>query len=114
MEELKYTKKDIEILRITNLLSSTSMELKETIQEEIDHRIATSWRKFWSLKRLLLNRSVSIKQRLRLFDSTVGCCMLWCCRSWTSRVQEVKRIVTAVKFVKRIAKKKPGSSNASR
>jgi len=73
----------------------TVVALKETTQVEIDHRIATSWRKFWSLKRLLLNRSVSIKQRLRLFDSTVGCCMLWCCRSWTARVQEVNRINTA-------------------
>ena len=69
--------------------------LKDTTQVEINHRIATSWRKFSSLKRLLLNRKVSIKQRLRLFDSTVGCCMLWCCRSWTPRVQDVKRINTA-------------------
>ena len=88
----------------------TVVSLEDTTQVEIDHRIATSWRRFWALKRLLLNQNVSIKQRLRLFDSTVGSCMLWCCRSWTPRVQEVKRINSAWhSMLRRICKNSRGS-----
>ena len=50
----------------------TVLTLEDTTRTEIDHRIAAAWRKFWALKRLLLNRKVSIKQRLRLFDATGG------------------------------------------
>ena len=37
----------------------------------------------------------SVKRRLRLFDSTVGSCVLWCAQSWTLRVDEQRLLRSA-------------------
>ena len=33
--------------------------------------------------------------RLKLFDATVGSCALWCCRSWTPRLEELRQLRVA-------------------
>jgi hypothetical protein len=73
-------------------LLGTALSLDDFTGIEIDNRIAVGWRKFWSLKRLLLNRSFSLKKRLLLFDSTVTECVLWGAESWTPRVGELNRL----------------------
>ena len=55
----------------------TMLPLEDVTPVEIQHRVALGWRKFWALKRLLLNQAVSRKKRLRLFDSSVGSCVLY-------------------------------------
>ena len=50
---------------------------------------------FWGLKKLLMNREISMTRRLRLFDSTVTSCLLWCCESWTPRAAELRELVVA-------------------
>ncbi len=49
----------------------TSLSLDGVTKNEADNRIAIGWRKFWAMRRLLLNGKVSAKKRLRLFDATV-------------------------------------------
>ena len=73
----------------------TVIALSDATKCEIDNRIATGWRKFWSLKRLLLNDKVSIKKRFKLFDTTVGSCVLWCSESWTPRAEELRQLRAA-------------------
>ncbi len=63
----------------------TSLSLLDVTKPEIDHRIAVGWRKFWAMKRLLLNGNVSLKKRLHLFDSTVGSTVLYASHAWTPR-----------------------------
>ena len=58
-------------------------------------RIAIGWRKFWALKPMLMNRKVSRKKRLRLFDATVGSSVLYGSHAWTPRTDEVAEIRTA-------------------
>ena len=62
-------------------LLGTSVPLEDPTGQEVEHRIACGRRKFWALKRLLLNRSYSLRKRLRLFNSTVTECALWGCES---------------------------------
>ena len=73
----------------------TSLSLLDTTASEIDHRIAVGWSKFWALKRLLLNRNVSIKKRLQLFDSTVGSSILYGSHAWTPRTGEMRKVHSA-------------------
>ena len=73
----------------------TTLALADVTGCEILHRIACAWRKFWSLKKLLLNPGVSMRCRLKLFDATVGSCALWCCRSWTPRFEELRHLRVA-------------------
>ena len=50
---------------------------------------------FWSMKRLLMNKNLSIHRRFRLFESTVCKCVLWCCESWTPRAEEARALKVA-------------------
>ena len=47
------------------------------------------------MKRLFLNRKVSAKRRLRLFDVTLGGGVLWCAESRKHRVEEMKKLRSA-------------------
>ena len=50
----------------------TSLALQDVTAVEVEHRISCAWRKFWSMKQLLLNRGASVHRRLQLFVVTVG------------------------------------------
>ena len=84
----------VEVLAVGEPLTilGTALALSDTTQQEIPNRIATGWRLFWSMKQLLLNRKISVKRRLKLFDSTVGSCVLWCCQSWSLRREEERKL----------------------
>ena len=47
------------------------------------------------MKRLLINRNVSINRRLKLFESTVSKCVLWCTESWSPRAEELRELDVA-------------------
>ena len=72
----------------------TALSLRDVTACEVQHRIKTGWRLFWSLKALLLKRNSSLKRRLRLLDSFVGSCVLWCAKSWTLRTEEIRFLKT--------------------
>jgi hypothetical protein len=76
-------------------LLGTVLALEDSTRIELQNRIAAGWRMFWSMKSLLMNLKVTIKKRLKLFDSTVASCVLWSCQSWTPRMDELKRLRSA-------------------
>jgi hypothetical protein len=71
------------------------LSLSELSSHTICDRVAAGWRKFWALKQLLLNRRLSLRRRLKLFDATVSGTVLWSCESWTPRVAELRQLETA-------------------
>ena len=72
----------------------TRLSMEDPTKAEIANRMAIGWRKFWALKRLLLNRKVSVKKRMRLFDSTVGNSVLYGTHAWTPREDELRKMRT--------------------
>ena len=50
---------------------------------ELDNRLAMGWAAFFKLKGALCNRQIPLKDRLRLFESTVTPCVLYACGTWT-------------------------------
>ena len=71
-------------------LLGTMVHLDDVTKHETNNRIAADWRIFWGMKRMLLNRRVFINRRLKLFESTVSSCVLWCSESWTPRAEELR------------------------
>ena len=52
---------------------------------------------------MLKNHKISVKRRLRLFDTTVGSVVLYGCESWTPRVEELRALeVTRRAMLRRI------------
>jgi hypothetical protein len=81
----------------------TILTLTDVSANALEHRVAAGWKSFWSMKRLLLNRKISLRRRLRLFDRTVSSCVLWGCQSWTPRVGELRSLeVTRRAMLRRI------------
>ena len=72
----------------------THLALQNATQFEIDHRIALAWRKFRALKSLILNRNVSRRRRLHIFDASVGSSFLFGAHTWTPRVEELRKMQT--------------------
>ena len=77
------------------VLLGTLLNLTDATKHEIDNRIASGWKTFWGMKKLLLNQKVSVSRRLRLFDATVGNCVTWCCESWSPRAEELHKLEVA-------------------
>jgi hypothetical protein len=73
----------------------TALALQDPTECEVRNRIASGWRLFWGMRPLLLNYKSSLNRRLRLFDATVGSCVLWCAQSWSPRVEELRLLKTA-------------------
>ena len=71
-------------------LLGTMVHLDDVTKHDISNRITAGWRMFWGMKRILLSRRVSINRRLKLFESTVSSCVLWCSESWTPRAEELR------------------------
>ena len=72
----------------------TNLSLEDPTQAEVQHRIAVAWRKFWAMRRSLLNVRVSRRKRLQLFDTTVGSSLLYGTHAWTPRVEEFRNMRT--------------------
>ena len=89
----------------------TVLDLEDPTKLEIENRIAVSWRMFWGMSKLLLNRKISINRRMKVFDSTVASCVLWCTESWTPRVEELRKLEGARRsMLRRILGSKRGST----
>jgi len=73
----------------------TALHLEDPTKLEMENRIATAWRMFWGMSKLLTNQKISINRRLRVFDSTVGSCVMWCTESWTPRAEELRLLERA-------------------
>lgn len=69
-------------------LLGAHLSLQDATVCELQYRISSGWR----MRRLLLNNKITVKRRLKLFDSTVSSCILWCTVSWTPRVDELKQL----------------------
>ena len=81
----------------------TMLSLTDATKAEIEHRVATGWRKFWAMQKMLLNKDVSLSCRLKLFDTSVGACVLYGSNSWTPRAAEIRFLTAAQnKMLRRI------------
>ena len=73
----------------------TMLPLEDVTPVEIQHRVAMGWRKFWAMQKMLLNKDVSLPCRLKLFDTSVGACVLYGSNSWTPRAAEIRILMVA-------------------
>ena len=61
------------------------LSIDEFHNTELDNRLAMGWASFFKLKGALCNRQVPLKDRLKLFESSVTPCVLYACGAWTMK-----------------------------
>jgi len=59
---------------------------------EFKHRISRAWASFNVHKDELLNKRYPLKQRLKLFNSTVGASVLYGCETWVLKADQQRRL----------------------
>ena len=92
-------------------LLGTTLSLTDVVGTEIPSRLAASWRLSYGMNKLLLNSSVSVYERMQLFDATVTSCALWCAESWTLRSSEIQQLRSAQRaMLRRIARVRRSSN----
>jgi hypothetical protein len=68
------------------------LSFKNTHRVEVESRIAKAWRKFMSLKSALCSKHYPLKQRMKLFESTVTAVVLYGSCTWTMTADLEKRL----------------------
>ena len=63
-------------------------------QVEFENRMASAWGAFFKFKASLCNRHVSLKHRLKLFESCVTPCALYASGTWTVTVEMQHKLST--------------------
>lgn len=55
---------------------------KEDTNKEIDRRICNTWKRFWSLKEIMKNKKIAIKEKRKVFEMCLSPCLTYGCQTW--------------------------------
>ena len=61
---------------------------------EFANRLASAWAAFFKSKEVLCNRSVPLRDRLKLFECSVTPCVLYACGTWTMTSASERKLTT--------------------
>ena len=68
------------------------LSVDEFREAELDNRLAMGWAAFFKLKGALCDRQVPIRDRMKLFESSVAPCVLYACGTWTMTAEMVSKL----------------------
>ncbi|XP_062532938.1 uncharacterized protein LOC134201709 [Bombyx mori] len=73
-QELEYVS---EYVYLGQLVSPT-----ESMQKEIERRIANTWKKFWSLSEVMKNKEMPMAEKRKVFNVCILPCLTYGCQTW--------------------------------
>ena len=68
------------------------VSFKQTMEKELKRRIAIAWRTFWSLKFILLDRTLIRRLRFEALESCIFPALLYGCQTWKLTENQRKKI----------------------
>ena len=76
---------DVQVLQNgeTEKYLGSKFSVEDFRQAELSNRLAMGWAAFFKLKGALCDRQIPIKDRMKLFESSVTPCVLYACGCWT-------------------------------
>ncbi|KAJ4433359.1 hypothetical protein ANN_15618 [Periplaneta americana] len=60
-----------------------TISFQNSMDKEIDRRIASAWRKFWSLSFILMDKSQKLQNKGQIFNSCIAPVLLYGAQSWS-------------------------------
>lgn len=64
----------------------------DQMQKEIENRINSGWKRFWSLKEVMKNPEIGIKEKRKVFDSCILPCLTYGCQTWALTNNHVRQL----------------------
>lgn len=69
-----------------------SVSFLDQTESEINRRIATAWKKYWSLKEIMKNRDINIKIKSKLYNIVILPCLTYGCQTWSLRKKDENKL----------------------
>lgn len=76
------------------------VSFRDVDKEEIERRIAITWKKFWSLKEILKS-NIAIDLKKKVMDTCILPCLTYGCQTWSLSEVNAKRISTCQRAMER-------------
>lgn len=74
---------------------------KEPMREEVNRRIANSWRRYWSLKEAMKDKQLHNNIKGKLFNTCILPVLMYGCQSWTLTREMTNRLATCQHDIER-------------
>ncbi|KAG7301234.1 hypothetical protein JYU34_014132 [Plutella xylostella] len=78
-----------------------SLSFQNNESEEINRRIANTWKRFWQLKHIFKNKRISIKLKSRAFDTCLLPILTYGAQTWALTKKDVLKLKTTQRKIER-------------
>ncbi|XP_045496057.1 uncharacterized protein LOC123694618 [Colias croceus] len=65
---------------------------EDCMKEEIERRIANTWKRYWSLSEVMKNKDMPMKEKRKVFNMCILPCLLYGCQTWALTEQLANKI----------------------
>lgn len=92
-EPIEYVK---EYVYIGQLVSTD-----DSMQKEIDRRVANTWKRYWSLSEVMKNKEMPIKAKKKVYDMCIVPCLTYGCQTWALTEQLANKLKVCQNSIER-------------
>lgn len=64
----------------------------DTMQKEIDRRIANTWKRYWSLSEIMKNKDMPMKDKRKVYNTCILPCLIYGCQTWALTKKQLNKI----------------------
>ncbi|KAJ4432629.1 hypothetical protein ANN_21252 [Periplaneta americana] len=82
-------------------LGNPGSDVHYELEQEIDRRIASAWRKFWSLSFILMDKSQKLQNKRQIFNSCIAPVLLYGAQSWSLTKKQALKLGRCQKRMER-------------
>lgn len=75
--------------------------MNDQMQQEIERRIANSWKRFWSLKDIMKSKDYSIAVKRKLFNTCILPILTYGSQTWATTVKTTQKLVSCQRSMER-------------
>jgi exonuclease III len=65
---------------------------EQQMLKELERRITNTWRKYWSMKEIMKNKSVPMEIKAKLYNTCLLPCLTYGCETWTCTKKNIQQI----------------------
>lgn len=92
-EKIEYVK---EYIYLGQLVS-----FENNIESEIKRRITLAWKKFWTLKEIMKNKTIDVSTKKKIYEITILPSLTYGCQTWPVRKEDEDRIAICQRKMER-------------
>jgi hypothetical protein len=77
------------------------ISIQDMMSKEVNKRIASGWRKYWSLKEIMKSKELSMNIKRKTFNSCILPCLTYGCETWSLTDQNREKLARCQRAMER-------------